>query len=104
MRLASRVRVGHGTELRVAAILVLQRRQGRVAGCGRVLLGVTRRSRKAAKRAQARLLLGRVLRLLLLLLLLAGLRFELLALLTLLALLGGRLLLLARFRLELLAI
>jgi hypothetical protein len=115
--LASRMRVGHGAKLRVAAILALERRQGGMSGRGRVLLlrvRVTRSSRQAAKGAQARLLLGRVLRrllLLLLLLLLAGLRLELLALLALLtllltlllALLGGRLLL-ALFRLELLAI
>jgi hypothetical protein len=99
--LAARMRVRHGTELRVAAILVLQRRQRRVAGGGRVLLRVARCSRQASERAQARLLLGRVLRLLLLLLLLRLFRLELLALLRLL---GGRLLLLARFRLELLAI
>lgn len=108
--MASRMRVGHGAKLRVATILaLLKRRQGGMAGRGRVLLRVTRSSRQAAKGAQARLLLRRVLRrlllLLLLLLLLAGLRLELLALLTLLlALLGSRLLLLALFRLELLAI
>ena len=108
--MASRMRVGHGAKLRVATILaLLKRRQGGMAGRGRVLLRVTRSSRQAAKGAQARLLLRRVLRrllLLLLLLLLAGLRLELLALLTLLlALLRGRLLLLlALFRLELLAI
>jgi hypothetical protein len=101
--LAARMRVRHGTELRVAAILVLQRRQRRVAGGGRVLLRVARCSRQASERAQARLLLGRVLRLLLLLLLLL-LRLFRLELLALLRLLGGRLLLLARFRLELLAI
>lgn len=103
--MASRMRVGHGAKLRVATILaLLKRRQGGMAGRGRVLLRVTRSSRQAAKGAQARLLLGRVLRRLLLLLL-AGLRLELLALLTLLlALLRGRLLLLALFRLELLAI
>lgn len=112
MGLASRMRVGHGAKLRVAAVLALERRQGGMTGRGRVLLlrvRVTRSSRQAAKGAQARLLLGRVLRrlLLLLLLLLARLGLELLALLTLLtlllALLGGRLLL-ALFRLELLAI
>ena len=107
--MASRMRVGHGAKLRVATILaLLKRRQGGMAGRGRVLLRVTRCSREAAKGAQARLLLRRVLRrrlLLLLLLLLASLRLELLARLTLLlALLGGRLLLLALFRLELLAI
>ncbi len=110
--MASRMRVGHGAKLRVAAILALERRQGGMAGRGRVLLlrvRVTRSSRQAAKGAQARLLLGRMLRrlLLLLLLLLARLGLELLALLglltLLLALLGGRLLL-ALFRLELLAI
>ena len=112
MRLAAGVGVGERAKLRVAAILALERRQSGMAGRGRVLLlrvRVTRSSRQAAKGAQARLLLGRVLRRLLLLrlllLLLAGLRLELLALLTLLALLGGRLLLLlALFCLELLAI
>lgn len=103
--MASRMRVGHGAKLRVATILaLLERRQGGMAGRGRVLLRVTRSGRQAAKGAQARLLLRRVLGRLLLLLLLARLRLELLARLTLLALLGGRLLLLALFRLELLAI
>ena len=99
--MTARMRVRHRTELRVAAILVLQRRQRGVAGGGRVLLGVARRSREAAKRAQARLLLGRVL---LLLLTLLGLELLALALLALLALLGGRLLLLPGLGLELLAI
>lgn len=99
--MASRMRVGHGAKLRVATILaLLERRQGGMAGRGRVLLRVTRSGRQAAKGAQARLLLRRVLGRLLL----ARLRLELLARLTLLALLGGRLLLLALFRLELLAI
>jgi hypothetical protein len=96
--LAARMRVRHGTELRVAAILILQRRQRGMTSGWRVLLRVTRSSGQAAKGAQARLLLRRVLRLLLLRL--ALLRLELLALL---ALLGG-MLLLAGFRLELLAI
>lgn len=101
MSLASRMRVGHGAKLRIATILaLLERRQGGMAGRGRVLLRVTRSGRQAAKGAQARLLLRRVLGRLLL----ARLRLELLARLTLLALLGGRLLLLALFRLELLAI
>jgi len=49
--LASRMRVGHGAKLRVAAILALERRQGGMTGRGRVLLRVTRSGRQAAKRA-----------------------------------------------------
>ena len=98
VRLAAGVGVGEGAKLRVAAILVLQRRQGGMTRGGRVLLRVGGRGREAAERAQARLLLRRrVLRLRLLVLL--GLEL----LLRLLARLGGRLLL-AGLRLELRAI
>lgn len=98
VRLAAGVGVGERSKLRVAAILVLQRRQGRVARGGRVLLRVGWRSREATERAQARLLRRRMLGLRLLLVLL-GLEL----LLRLLARLGGRLLL-AGLRLELRAI
>ena len=93
VRLAAGVRVGERAKLRVAAILVLQGRQGRMTRGGRVLLRVGGRCREATERAQARLLSGRVLRLRLLVLL--GLEL----LLRLLARLGGRLL--AGLRLEL---
>jgi hypothetical protein len=96
VRLAAGVGVGERSKLRVAAILVLQWRQGRVTRGGRVLLRVGWRGREATERAQARLLLRRVLGLRLLVLL--GLEL----LLRLLARLGGRLL--AGLRLELRAI
>lgn len=95
--LAAGVGVGERAKLRVAAILVLQGRQGGMARGGRVLLRVGWRGREAAERAQARLLRSRMLGLRLLVLL--GLEL----LLGLLARLGGRLLL-AGLRLELRAI
>jgi hypothetical protein len=97
VRLAAGVGVGERSKLRVAAILVLQRRQGGMTRGGRVLLRVGWRGREATERAQARLLLRRRV---LGLRLLALLGLELL--LRLLARLGGRLL--AGLRLELRAI
>lgn len=95
--LAAGLRVRERSKLRVAAILVLQRRQRGMARCGRIMLRMSRRgTRQAAKGAQARLLGGMLGLLLLGLLRLVRRAWR--------GLLRGRLLLLARLRLELLSV